>query len=84
MLKRFEFWHVLSHFDIWTVTMCVVISLMCLTFREPILALNLQSKAVDVINIGIIFSLDTIMYSLTSIALNFVQEEPNGKKYGRM
>ena len=35
-------------------------------------------------DVGLIFSLDTIMYSITSVGLNFVKEEANGKKYGRM
>ena len=35
-------------------------------------------------NVGMVFSLDTIMYTVTSIGLNFVKEEPNGKKYGRI
>lgn len=37
----FTFWQVLAHFDIWTVAMCMTISLMCLTFKEPVLALKL-------------------------------------------
>ena len=34
--------------------------------------------------IGIIISLDTITYTVGSFALNFVKEEENGPKYGRL
>ena len=74
----------MSHFDIWTVAMCIALSLMCLTFKEPILAIKLANHEVDTINVGLIFSLDTIMYTVGSIGLNFVKEEANGKKYGRI
>ena len=64
--------------------MCIALSLMCLTFKEPILALKLATQSVSTMSVGLIFSLDTIMYSLTSVVLNFVKEEANGKKYGKM
>ena len=83
-LKILGFWGVLRHFDIWTVAMSISLSLMCLTFKEPILALKLAKHEVDTINVGLIFSLDTIMYTITSIGLNFVKESPDGKKYGRI
>ena len=83
-LKELGFWKVLSHFDIWTVAMSIALSLMCLTFKEPILALKLAKHEINTINVGMIFSLDTIMYTVTSIGLNFVKEEPDGKKYGRI
>ena len=35
-------------------------------------------------NVGLIFSLDTIMYTFTSMVLNFVREEDDGKKYGKI
>lgn len=57
---------------------------MCLTFKEPVLALKLKEFDLDVTMIGVIFSLDTITYTLASIGLNFITEEKNGKKYGRM
>ena len=57
---------------------------MCLTLKEPILALKLANDNVSIINVGLIFSLDTITYSITSFGLNFVKEEANGKKYGRL
>ena len=64
--------------------MSISLSLMCLTFKEPILALKLAKHEVDTINVGLIFSLDTIMYTISSIGLNFVNESQNGKKYGRI
>lgn len=64
--------------------MCIALSLMCLTYKEPILALKLAKHSVDVMNVGLIFSLDTIMYTFTSMVLNFVKEEDDGKKYGKI
>lgn len=55
---------------------------MCLTFKEPIFAIILQNKDLNVTQIGLVFSIDTISYSLTSMCLNFVKEERNGMKYG--
>ena len=79
-----SFWRVLGNFDIWTVAMCMTISLFCLTFKEPILALKLQKHNISVTKTGVIFSLDTITYTIASSCLNFVAEEQNGKKYGRL
>ena len=62
--------------------MSVSLSLMCLTFKEPVLALMLGSKNLNVTQIGLVFSIDTITYSCTSFGLNFVKEERNGRKYG--
>lgn len=64
--------------------MCVAISLMCLTFKEPILALKLQDFDISLTAIGLIFSMDTITYTITSFGLNFLSEEENGKKYARL
>ena len=83
-MNKLSFWGVLRHFDIWTVAMSISLSLMCLTFKEPVLAIKLASHEVDTMNVGLIFSLDTIMYTVASIGLNFVRESPNGKKYGRI
>ena len=83
-MNKLGFWGVLRHFDIWTVAMSIALSLMCLTFKEPVLAIKLASHEVDTMNVGLIFSLDTIMYTVASIGLNFVSESPNGKKYGRI
>ena len=55
---------------------------MCLTFKEPVFALMLGAKNLNVTQIGLIFSIDTITYSITSACLNFVKEERNGMKYG--
>ena len=83
-MHDFTFWQVLAHFDIWTVAMCMTISLMCLTFKEPVLALKLSEHNVSVTQTGLVFSLDTITYTIASACLNFVKEEKNGKKYGRL
>ena len=83
-LTEFSFWRVLGHFDIWTIAMCMTISLMCLTFKEPVLALKLSWHNIDVTKTGVIISLDTITYTIASACLNFVKEEQNGKKYGRL
>lgn len=50
-------------------------SLMCLTFKEPLLQIRLKKENLPVWLIGIIFSMDTITYTLTSFALNFVDEK---------
>ena len=62
--------------------MSVSLSLMCLTYKEPIFAIILQSKNLNVTQIGLVFSIDTISYTITSMGLNFVKEERNGMKYG--
>lgn len=59
-------------------------SLLCLTFKEPVLALRLTDFNCDVSTVGIIFSLETISFTATSLALQCVKEESNGRKYGRM
>lgn len=64
--------------------MCHAISMLCLTFKEPILALKLADYQMSITLVGIIFSLDTITYTAMSIVLQFVKEEENGKKYGRI
>ena len=60
--------------------MCHAISMLCLTFKEPILALKLADYQMSITLVGIIFSLDTITYTAMSIVLQFVKEEENGKK----
>lgn len=57
------------------------LSLLALTFKEPIFALILNDHNLGVQEIGVIFSIDTITYSLTSMALHFVKDERNGLKY---
>lgn len=56
---------------------------MCLTWKEPILALKLAEFNIGVTAIGLIFSMDTITYTATSFILNFVSESKDGKKYAR-
>ena len=82
LAAQFTFWKVISHFNIMTIAMCVSVSLMCLTFKEPVFALILANKDLTVTQIGLVFSIDTISYSVTSMCLNFVKEERNGMKYG--
>ena len=48
---------------------------MCLTFKEPVLALKLAQYDMSVTATGVIFSLDTITYTIASACLNFVKEE---------
>lgn len=48
-------------------------SLMVLTFREPILSIKLAN--LPVWQVGIVFSIDTAMYTVTSIILNCVDEK---------
>jgi hypothetical protein len=67
--SKFSFWAVLKHFDIWTCAMCHAVSLLCLTFKEPILALKLSEFDLSVTTVGMIFSLDTISYTIASMAL---------------
>ena len=62
--------------------MSVSLSLLALTFKEPVLALMLRAKNLNVTEIGLVFSIDTITFTLTSMSLNFVKEERNGMKYG--
>ena len=49
-------------------------SLMCLTFKEPMLQLRLLESQMSTWMIGIVFSLDTLTYTLTSVVLNFIPE----------
>ena len=49
-------------------------SLMCLTFQEPMLQLRLLESHMSTWMIGIVFSLDTLTYTLTSVVLNFIPE----------
>ena len=55
--------------------LCMTASLITLTFREPLLEERLTQAKLDVILIGVFFSLDTITFTLTSFALNWISEE---------
>ena len=57
-------------------------SLMSLTFKEPLLQIRLKKDDLPIWLIGIIFSMDTITYTLTSITLNFVNE--SSKNYQKI
>mmetsp|Transcript_6729 Transcript_6729/g.10816 ORF Transcript_6729/g.10816 Transcript_6729/m.10816 type:complete len:214 (-) Transcript_6729:11-652(-) len=54
--------------------MCMATSLMCLTFKEPLLQLRLKQEDMKTWIIGIFFSMDTITYTLCSLSLNFIPE----------
>lgn len=68
--KNFGFWNQLKKFRIISCVICNAVSLSCLTFKEPILAIKLNTGFhVNVLVSGVIFSLDTITYTITSMAL---------------
>lgn len=71
---KVTFFGVLCQFKIAATALCMSTSLMCLTFKEPLLQLRLKEEDISVWLIGIIFSMDTITYTLTSTALNFIPE----------
>jgi hypothetical protein len=47
---------------------------MCLTFKEPLFQVRLLQENLPTWLIGLLFSFDTISYTLTSFALNVVPE----------
>ena len=47
---------------------------MILTFKEPILQIRLEEENLPVWNVGLVFGIDTTMYTITSLALNMVPE----------
>ena len=57
-------------------------SLMSLTYKEPLFQVRLLKENLGQIMIGVIFSLDTITYTLTSISLNFLPEK--SKNYSKL
>lgn len=73
--KKMSFFEILKIFPVFTTSMCMATSLMCLTFKEPILQIRLAQDNLKVWIVGLIFSLDTITYSVTSFFLNFIPEE---------
>lgn len=50
-------------------------SLLCLTFKEPLFQVRLKQENLEVLVIGVIFSIDTVTYTITSFLLNFVPEK---------
>ena len=50
-------------------------SLTSLTFKEPLLQIRLKQDNLPVWLIGIVFSMDTITYTITSFSLNIVKED---------
>ena len=83
-MESINFWGVLSYFDIWTVAIVMAVALFCLSFKEPVLALKLEEKNISVTVTGFIFTLDTLAFMISAFCLNFVKEEQNGRKYGRL
>ena len=67
-------------FPVWSTCLCMTASLMCLTFKEPLLQLRLSKDNLPVWLIGVIFSMDTITYTCTSFALNFIPEKKKNFK----
>jgi len=67
--QKFSIWNVFKHFDIWTCAMCFTICLLCLSFKEPILAIELENFTSKVMVIGLVFCIDTVTFILTSIGL---------------
>ena len=77
-----SFFGVLKKFPVLASALCMSTSLMCLTFKEPMLQLRLLEAGISDWMIGIIFSLDTVTYTLTSVVLNFVPE--TNKNYQKL
>jgi MFS family permease len=77
-----NFFAVLCKFPVLASAFCMSCSLMCLTFKEPMLQLRLLESGLSTWMIGIIFSLDTLTYTLTSVVLNFIPESQ--KNYQKM
>ena len=70
----------LQIWPIMTTCLCMSASLMCLTFKEPLLQIRLDHSGIPVALIGLIFSMDTITYTFTSICLNCIPEEQKNFK----
>ena len=64
--------------------MCMTLSLLCLSFKEPIIAIRLAEDDVSISMIGFFISLDTITYTLCSFGLNFLPERNDGKFYSKL
>lgn len=47
---------------------------MCLTFKEPLFEVRLRQEDLPTWLIGLLFSFDTISYTIVSFALNMVPE----------
>lgn len=62
--------------------LCMASSLTCLTYIDPILTLRLKKEKLPVWAIGLIFSIDSITYTATSMALNFIPEKK--KNYSKI
>jgi MFS family permease len=62
-------WGVFKHYEIWPCALSNMLSLTCLTFKEPILAEQLAQFSTSETKISLIFCMDTISYTLTSLCL---------------
>lgn len=58
--------------------------MMCLTFKEPIIAIRLAEDNISISMVGVLMSLDTIFYTLCSLGLNALPEVKDGKFYGKL
>ena len=72
--QKTNFFKLLIKFPVWSTAFCMSASLICLTWKEPILQLRLDKDNLDVMTIGLFFSIDTIGYSITSFVLNKIPE----------
>ena len=77
---KLSFFEILKMFPIWSTSLCMTASLMCLTFKEPLLQIRLNNDNIPVWMIGVFFSMDTITYTFTSLALNFIPEKKKNFK----
>lgn len=62
-------------FPVFATAMCMTASLMCLTFKEPILQLKMLEYKISTTSIGLIFSLDTVTFTITSLVLNMFNDK---------
>ena len=74
------FFRILRIFPIWSTCLCMMASLMCLTFKEPLLQIRLAQDKLPVWAVGLIFSMDTITYSITSFLMKYIPEEKKNFK----
>ena len=65
----------LKNFQIGVCALCMCNSLMVLTFKEPILQIRLKQQNLEVWQVGLVFGIDTTMYTVSSLALNMISEK---------
>ena len=59
-------------------------SMMCLTFKEPIIAIRLREENVSITMVAILMSLDTVSYTICSFILGYLPEGTNGNYYYKL